>query len=79
MKITTLEKIYPYYTIVGLEEMIVDGSGWYSTLITDTEDIFAIAQKGHDAAGRKIRLMALKLRSPDGHLRTADFRPEEIV
>ena len=38
---TTLEKIYPDHTIVGLNEMIVEGSGWYSTLITDSDDIFA--------------------------------------
>lgn len=76
---TILEKIYPNYKIIGLGQMIVEGSGWYDTLITDKNDIITLARKGYDAAGRKIRCMAIRLEDPDGFHRIADFIPEDLI
>lgn len=74
-----VNRIYPDHKVVGLDQMIVEGSGWYDTLITHPEDIMALARAGVDAAGRQIRMMALRLEGPDGIQRVADFRPEEIL
>jgi hypothetical protein len=74
-----INRLYPDHKIMGLPQMIVEGSGWYDTLITEPDDIMALARAGVDAAGRQIRMMALELESPDGIRRVADFRPEEIL
>ena len=75
---TTLEKIYPNHKIVGLYQIKVNGCKWYDTLITEEKDIIEIAKRGHDAYGRNISMMALKLQDPSGFYRIADFRPNEI-
>ena len=78
-KITNLERIYPGYKIIGLEELLVEGLvSWYKTLITDPEDVLEIAKNGHDSCDRKIRLMNIIIQGPDGDRRNADFRPEEL-
>jgi len=84
MTTTKLEKLYPNHKILGLNEMLVGPyltcpACWYTTLVTDKKDILAIAKRGTDAVGRNIRIMNLKLLSPNGTIRNPDFKPSEII
>jgi len=77
-----IERIYPGAKIVGLDQLYVrreDGTHlWYHTLISDWDDIKAMARNGHDAQGRPILMMAIRL-DDNGVKRVADFRPCEIL
>jgi len=74
-----LKKIYSDCKVLGLSQMIVDGSKWYDTQVTDFNDIMIIAERGCDGLGRKIRKMALSLQDIDGCQKLVDFDPEEIL
>ena len=74
-----LQRIYSDHKIIGIEQMLVDGVGWYDTLIDQESDVMAVAMAGKDSEGRKIRMMAVRIEGPDGFQRVADFRPEELV
>ena len=77
---TTFTRIYPNAKILGINEMLVEGCPkWYGTLITDYDDIIAIAKRGCDNYGRKIRLMNLRIEDENGIIRYPDFTPFSLV
>ena len=77
---TTFSKIYPGARLMGINEMLVEGCPkWFGTLVTDPKDILAIAKRGHDGAGRKIRMMNIRFMTEEGRVAFADFTPFELV
>jgi len=77
---TTFTRIYPNAKILGINEMLVEGCPkWYSTLITEYNDIIAIAKRGTDGTGRKIRMLNLKIEDENGVIRYPDFTPFSLV
>lgn len=75
---TTLERLYPDYKILGLKEIFVTGK-WYTSLATSKKNIIAIAKRGIDGNDdRKIKLMCLCLKSPCGEIVYPDLKPKEL-
>lgn len=79
MKKTILEKLYPNHKIKGLPEIFVAKVGWYSTLITNKEEIKILAKRHTDAVGREIEKMCLLLEDELGNRKRADFLPKELL
>ena len=77
---TVFERIYPNYKICGIMEMLVEGVGdWHSTLVSNSDDVLAIAKRGTDDIGRKIHVLCLLIQGPSGDMRYADFSPNELI
>ena len=74
-----IDKIYPGYELIGIDQLFVPRVGWYSVLVDDEGEAWKIIRAGVDAAGRRIEMFAIVLRDKEGFRRIAEFRKEELI